>query len=135
MKNNPTYYRLVASMEGRRLSIDRELCDEMAAGYDRRVSLLREKYSRVGRYAHPVSVELERKGDFLASCVSPAAAVRAYLEGAEVAGAGAREYPAFSKWRSILSDRAAQLRQKAETCAAADPHLERLLHRDGARCA
>lgn len=135
MKNNPTFYRLVASMEGHRLNMDRELSDEMAADYDRRITTLRKRYSRVERYAYPVSVELERKGDFLSACVSSAAAVKAYLKGAEIATEGARKFPAHSKWRSILAERAAQLRQKAEACATADPQLERLLYRDGTRCA
>lgn len=135
MKNNPIYYRLVASMEGCRLSIDRELCGDMVADYDRRISSIKAKCSQLAHYALPLSIELERKGDFLLSCVSPAAALKAYLEGVNVALAGAKEFPGHSNRSRRFMERVVELRRKCAMCATADPHLLEVLQRNSVRSA
>lgn len=129
--NNKSNYRLVARIVGNRLMINAEVRDEMALLYDRRMRRIEREVHDPNRRAYLLSVEAERKGDFLLATGAPAAALRAYIEAGECSLDGEyydwerTQYPAHA-----LYLRSRDLVRKAKQCAALDPRLGELLRGD-----
>ena len=130
---NKSNYRLVARIEGDRLMINAELRDELARLFDRRMHRIEREVHDPNRRAHLLSVESERKGDFLLATGSPAAALRAYITAGMWSLDGEyydwerTQYPAY-----LLYLRSRELVRKVKQCASLDPRLGELLKGDKA---
>ena len=131
MQNNKSNYRLVARIKGNHLMINAEVRDEMAQLYDRRMRRIEREVRDANRRAHLLSVESERKGDFLLATGAPAAAMRAYIEAGMWSLDGEyydwerTQYPAYQ-----LYLRSRELVRKVKQCASLDPRLGELLRDD-----
>lgn len=131
MKNNKTNYRLVARMQGEKLTMNREVMEELTALYDHRVAALYRKEHNADRRALLASVEIEHKGDFLWACGAQVSALKAYIEAAGLALDGTyydwdrSSYPAYT-----LYHRSRELVHKIKQCAAHDPRLSAMLRED-----
>ncbi|MBR5849716.1 MAG: hypothetical protein IKZ12_01460 [Alistipes sp.] len=131
MQNNKSNYRLVARMKGHRLMINAEVRDELARLYDRRIDAIQRYERDRNKRAHRLSIECERKGDFLWETGAMAAAMRAYIEAMACALDGEyydwerTQLPAYA-----LCLRARELRGKVLRCAASDPRLAEILKAD-----
>lgn len=131
MKNNKNNYRLVARMQGNHLMINAEVRDELARIYDRRIARIEREERDLNRRAHLVALEYERKGDFLLRTGLPAAALRAYIDA--TLGALNGEYYDWERTQLpayALYVRSRELIRKIKQCAATDPRLQELLHKD-----
>lgn len=128
---NKSNYRLVARIEGDRLMINAELRDELSQLYDRRMRRIEREVHDANRRAHLLSVEAERKGDFLLATGAPARAMRAYIEAGMWSLDGEyydweqTQYPTHQ-----LYLRSRELVRKVKQCASLDPRLAELLKGD-----
>lgn len=131
MKNSSKKYHLVARLQGDQLMLTTDVRDALAACYDRRVEQLTVSVRDRDRRVHLISLEMERKGDFLWACGARLKAINAYVSAAAYALDGnyydwdATQYPSF-----VLYHRSRELVRKIRQCAATDRRLVEILKLD-----